>query len=791
MLWVPVRHHSPAAARATVELLRTRRPEAVLIEGPSDVTDLSPLLLEHQLPISQMSWARWTENGTDHQSYALYPFTVFSAEWQAIRTAAELGIETCFIDLPWADQLALRVAQRPIQPSEAQPSGAQPSEAALPGTDGAGALQHDVVPDEAFYRTLADYVGREDLASVWDEFFEIAPLDPQEYLLRATTLGAGLRQGDPTRDGIENLAREHHMAGHIRAALTRTTGEVMVITGAFHTAGLQELLAEAAVARTPAVAAPADLLPGLVTGHALVASSYEELDADHGYLAGQPSPGFYDHVFSTGADPRARPDVVLDLYAQLVNSLRARGMSVSVADSIAALTTAQGLQQIRGHARLWRDDLVDGITAAVVKDDLTEHHPLVEALALALRGSTVGRLAPGAQVPPLVEELARRWDELGLPRGSRRQGVDLDLTDPADLERSRLLHLVATLDIPAAHRVESATSPGATTTARTLVSRTERWQAGWHHSSDSAAVLASRWGGGGAAAAAAVLQHRALNAAPDELAEILSTSVAIGLDDVSGRLARGLESAVRASSELPPLGRALDRLLGFVHFDTWLGTVGRSDLTELTLTTQQRMVDVLAQLPAQAEGPHLTELNLALRTLAEATGNLGTELGLDPVALDQVLVQHLAPPPSATGQAPVRHTAEFLGGLQAARWLLSGDPGAALEAALGDPVGTGQFYSGLLTVAGHLALAAPQIFDAADEALTTWHGEDFLSALPDLRRAMTRLTRRERDALLRHLTGSTSTAPTLAVSEELLVELAGQEQALESRIDHWLGAHHG
>ena len=35
---------------------------------------------------------------------------------------------------------------------------------------------------------------------------------------------------------------------------------------------------------------------------------------------------------------------------------------------------------------------------------------------------------------------------------------------------------------------------------------------------------------------------------------------------------------------------------------------------------------------------------------------------------------------------------------------------------MSDPAQTGRFYSGLLAVAGHLAIAAPQIFTAADDA---------------------------------------------------------------------------
>ena len=44
VVYVPVRHHSPACARQVGRLIREIRPDAVLIEGPRDATHLIPLL---------------------------------------------------------------------------------------------------------------------------------------------------------------------------------------------------------------------------------------------------------------------------------------------------------------------------------------------------------------------------------------------------------------------------------------------------------------------------------------------------------------------------------------------------------------------------------------------------------------------------------------------------------------------------------------------------------------------------------------------------------------------------
>ena len=48
VVFVPVRHHSPACAWALRALLRELRPAAILIEGPDDAHALLPLMSEPQ-----------------------------------------------------------------------------------------------------------------------------------------------------------------------------------------------------------------------------------------------------------------------------------------------------------------------------------------------------------------------------------------------------------------------------------------------------------------------------------------------------------------------------------------------------------------------------------------------------------------------------------------------------------------------------------------------------------------------------------------------------------------------
>ena len=62
-------------------------------------------------------------------------------------------------------------------------------------------------------------------------------------------------------------------------------------------------------------------------------------------------------------------------YRASPNGCASRNQQISAADLIAAETTARGLAALRGHAEVWRTDLVDGITGALVKEELTRPRP--------------------------------------------------------------------------------------------------------------------------------------------------------------------------------------------------------------------------------------------------------------------------------------------------------------------------------------------------------------------------------------------------------------------------------
>src|SRR5262245_5674419 len=92
-----IRHHGPGSARRLIEALDEARPSVVLIEGPTDASELLPMLDDAAMkpPVALLAYA------ADDPSRALFwPFASYSPEYQAARWAVRNGADVRFIDLP-------------------------------------------------------------------------------------------------------------------------------------------------------------------------------------------------------------------------------------------------------------------------------------------------------------------------------------------------------------------------------------------------------------------------------------------------------------------------------------------------------------------------------------------------------------------------------------------------------------------------------------------------------------------------------------------------------------------
>ena len=324
IVFFPVRHHSPAASRLLHEWITAQRPAAVLIEGPSDFNDrIEELLLDHDLPIAIYSYVRGeTGEGMPVHSGAYYPFCEYSPEWVAVQAGHEVGASVRFIDLPWSRTASDDTATHRYADAELRRSG--------------------------YVRALCDRLQVEDFDDLWDRIIESQlSLALSDYLHRVHSLCTSIRasdQGEPDQhaadqhasdqhasDGRESeapkyetgvppgdVAREQFMASEVAAARRTTEGQILVVTGGYHSSAIWSYLeaesttsgdassgdassGEASSGDDPASTADDRSQSSGDVGIALTTYSFEQLDSLTGYNAGMPSPGFYQFAWEQSA----------------------------------------------------------------------------------------------------------------------------------------------------------------------------------------------------------------------------------------------------------------------------------------------------------------------------------------------------------------------------------------------------------------------------------------------------------------------------------------------------------
>ncbi|MFD0277387.1 DUF5682 family protein [Kitasatospora sp. NPDC127111] len=780
-VFIGVRHHSPACARLVARTIEALRPAYVLVEGPADMNArLDELLLGHELPVAVFSHHR------DGQRTATSwtPLCDYSPEWVALSHGRAAGARVRFIDLP---------AWHPALTERAEPTANRFADAEARYAEATG--------------RLCERFGTDSVDTLWDGLFEVA--DPAGLAERLDAYFELVR-GDALADPGDR-AREAYMARWIRAALARAGGRpVLVVTGGFHTPALRALARggeESAAPQTgdgtaearasvpwPAVPEPP---AGTLGGSFLVPYSFHRLDAFAGYQSGMPSPGYYQLLWERG--PAAAADGLLE---QVVRRLRGRRLAVSTADLISARSLAEGLAAMRGHPVRARTDVLDGLASALISEALDQPlpwngrgtltagtDPAVVEMVAASTGDRVGRLHPATPAPPLVHDVAAQLERCGVEPG---RAVTTDLTDPAGLRRSQVLHRLRVLGIPGHVR-----TCGPTAGADPVF--TEHWEPQPAPGRDAALVEAGAYGARLDEAAAVALAERVRaapappgasagpaapgaastaaspgpsgGASPDAeagaLSGVLFDAVLCGADALSAEVLAALAARVGAVAELGPAGEVLATALHLWRHDRVYGTAGDPLLAAVVDEAAGRILWL-------AEGLHggsgvdparLRALAVTRDALRHAAGvlTLPRAAALDTAA--RIAVDPAAP-------------ADLRGAALGLRWSLGAGGAEAVDRARSlagaDPQRLGDWLAGLFALArdeltgestptgpgestptgpGDAEAGAPgrSLLDALDDIVTTLTEGDFLTGLPALRQAFAYFPPRERERVAERL----------------------------------------
>ncbi len=608
-----IRHHGPGSARAVAAELDRIAPDAILIEGPADASDLIASVVAEGMspPVALLGYA-----ADDPSSAAFWPFAVFSPEWQAMTWAVRNHVPVEFCDLPAAVTLAARdedagatgvgddvlipVAEAggdagtPLIPeAEAGGDAGTPliPEAEATKERGSRGVRRDENPDattedettaEHLARTdpialLAEAAGYDDPERWWDDVVETrSEQGIFEAIAEAMTV---LRDevGDHSPDAARDERREAYMRQVLRKTLKRTgVHKVAVICGAWHVPALRGKL--------PPATADSRILKGMKktrTRLAWVPWTHSRLSFASGYAAGVVSPGWYHHLFT--ADPDT---VVAGWFTGAAQRLRAQDLPVSSAHIIESVRLAQTLATMRGRQLAGLAELDEATLAVLCEGDRTLADLVHREVVM---GERLGSVPEDSPVVPLQADLTSTVKSLRLKQSPAAKEVVLDLRKPNDLAKSILLHRLSVLGIDWGQPLE-ITGTG---------TFKEGWLLTWRPELVIEVVLASVWGTTVSAAANAKIGDRAAAATQlSQITELLEQTLLADAADALGPVLAALHARAAVDHDVDQLMAALPAIGRTQRY----GDVRGTDVTALGAVARSLLLRVCTGLPAAVTG---------------------------------------------------------------------------------------------------------------------------------------------------------------------------------------------
>lgn len=426
-----VRHLSPAGAWHLRRWLDDLQPSAVLVEGPSDATEQIPHLTARgtKPPVAILAYTAEPPVRT-----VLWPFAVYSPEYQALLWAMENNAHAAFIDLPSSVFLAMEY-------------GHGEAEEQAPEGNAAGV-----------YARWAELAGESDHETYWERRFE-HNLNPHAYRLASAQFGSALRSLllEDKYEAARNLLRESHMKRRIVEAQRAGHERIVVVTGAYHVPALE---GEGCAALTDGELAA---LPRRDSRLTPMPYSYFRLTTRSGYGAGNRAPAYYEMLWHAAC--RGDLDGLAGGYLSAVaKEMRQAGNPASSAEVIEGVRLARTLAALHEGSAPALMDLRDAATVCMGRGDFTN---VSLAVARVEIGTAIGSLPEGVARTSIQDDFYRELKCLKLERYRTMVAADLDLdlredrrvkSEEAawlDFNRSCFLHRLTVLGVPFARCLPS------------------------------------------------------------------------------------------------------------------------------------------------------------------------------------------------------------------------------------------------------------------------------------------------------------------------------------------------
>lgn len=762
IIYFPVKHFSPAAAWQVRRLIEEVRPVGVLVEGPSDATELLEHLVHPDTRPPVTIFSAYVDvknifelNGVLSPSVEIparyrswWPVVEYGPEYQALLAGKEVGAELQLIDAPLSGRMPYEHVREP-------------------------SLQRTVddrhLATSAYFQALAQRDRRRSFDEYWNATFEVGgwDADPWRWVEAVLLFAWATRNLHPDPEARDaaleadgTLARERHMRSRIDKFLkAHPDGEVVVVTGAFHSVALRT--SKKKVARSKA--RKGDLSVQLTTHSYGALSTLYSLNRlpNYGRLV-------WEHMHAGSPEPYN--NAALQLLVSIARHAReGEEVGVSTADAVGAYKAALNLSTLRRHHEATLEDLLDAAQMSFVKGDILVKGGAVEAAVRhILTGKRVGRVTPHAgQIPLMVDfyDSAKRHrvDVTGAGKvvrcdihkrqKHRHKSAFLHQCDLAKLP------MFGRLDkVPYHTRVDHYRGPDlAEGTDLHLI--TETWAVRWTEAVDDRLVELSDQGATLPQVAASLLReaHASSSGAAAETTKLLLRAAQMLLPALVDELLVATEEAIASSGSFTDLVDALaDFSLLYAYRDN-VSSQGGARLLDVIRTVFHKAVLVLPGI-ATADTEAAREILERLQALVRIT------LTFEGVRLDrELLVDKLREMVDEPDGTPILRGAGYgilfsFGATRervVARELtgyLRGSPERVLQA--------GSFLDGLFLSSKSVFLGSDRLLRAINEVVAELDWDTFKLLLPDLRRAFSQFIPSEIDRI------------SARVSEEIGVEEA-------------------
>lgn len=729
--FLPIRHHSPACAWHVKNRIEQLLPDRILVEGPCNAEALIPVMVHEdtKAPFAvyysyRDTAGKLSEEKGHYKCY--YPFLDYSPELVALREGTRIGAKVSFIDLPYGEILLASKEGRGLRREEEKPN-----------------YNDDyLLSRNLYWERLCEKTGLRSFDEFWEKYFEINGIreDSQTWFSHLLSYCTLARQDTPAEVLEEEgcLAREAFMAERIlEIANDGQSQKVLVVTGGFHTPGLQQLLSKEQKqdASRKRCISPKDQEVYLMP------YSMEAADALNGYASGMPFPGFYQKIWEKLSEgERPYEEAVRDLIVTAGKECQRKELGLSTYDEICACYMADGLAALREKTEPGAYELLDAVLSSYVKGEynLATDAPLA-ILRRQMTGKRMGKLCDGAQVPPVILDFEMQCQKLGLKsRSTTESEVTLSVFSTEKHRRvSMFLHRLSFLKTGFARRVKGPNLQ----LGRDKNLIREIWKYKWSTQVTAALIDVSVHGATVEEVSVSLVKEGLRGELDAKAGALLLTQVfEMGLKEQLTPVFDRMNELILKDSDFYSLADAL----GLLRTVDRLRELYQSDLNAgfLMKACSQKLLILLPSM-TQVRDEDLEKCMNVLKMLYQITGSVE---GLEREVYTEVLLKMLQDEKIHPGLDGCIYGLLFGSGRidekaveKACRGYLTGTREQMLK--------TAQFFRGLFFTARDLVFVGQNFVGMMDAFLGQVNEKEFLELLPELRMAFGYFTPREIDRI--------------------------------------------